>query len=137
MRNRPPAERPIAELAGAVAADLSLLARYRAELAKPSRPGTGSRDSSSAAGLFAGAGVLGYFTVFLLLVAAAEGAAALGLWRWLSYLLVAFILLAVAVVLAAVGRHWFGAVGVLTQTRSSVRQTTVALTARARPGGGA
>lgn len=127
--------RALGEVAGAVAADLSLLAQQRAGLAKATKRGPRAQASDSAAGLFAGAGVLGYFALFVLLIAAAEGLVALGLPRWVSYLIVTFTLLLVAAVLALVGRRWLSDIAVLPRTRMSMDRTTAALSGRSGDGG--
>lgn len=118
--------RSVVEVAGAVASDVSVLVQGHVELARTEIQAS-ARAAGKSVGMFAGAGILGYFSVFMFMVAAAEGLVALGLWRWLSYLIVALTLVLIAAILAFVGQRGLKGVKGIPRTQKSWEETQAAL----------
>jgi hypothetical protein len=82
--------------------DVSTLLRGEVELAK-AEIGRSAKKAGIGAGAFGAAGVVLAFSSFFLFIAIAEGLTALGLPRWLSYLIVFLFLVLVAGVAAFIG----------------------------------
>ncbi len=82
----------IGELAKEASTHLSTIIRGEVELAK-AEVGASVKNAGTGAVMFIAAGVLLVFSLTFGLIALAEGLTSLGLWRWLSYLIV-FLLLA-------------------------------------------
>ena len=95
-------EPSVGTLVQSAMADVSTLIRSEIELAK-SEVGQSVKRAGIGAGLFAAAGVVLAVSGLFLLVAIAEGLTALGLPRWLSYLLVWAMLLVIAGIAAFIG----------------------------------
>ncbi|MBA3338782.1 MAG: phage holin family protein [Geodermatophilaceae bacterium] len=80
-------EPPIGALFSAASEHISTLIRGEVALAKAELSSTAKRGAIGA-GMFGAAGVMLLFSVTFLFVALAEGLVALGLPRWISYLIV-------------------------------------------------
>jgi len=93
-------KQPIGALFGTASEHMSTLIRAEVELAK-AEIATSAKRGGIGAGMFGAAGVMLLFSVTFLFIALAEGLVALGLPRWLSYLIVwaFFVLLAGLLVL--------------------------------------
>lgn len=89
------AKQPIGALLGTASEHISTLVRGEVELAK-AEIATSAKRGGIGAGMFGAAGVILLFSVVFLFIALAEGLVALGLPRWISYLIVwgFFVLLA-------------------------------------------
>ena len=83
--------------------DLSALVHSEIALAKAEITAD-AKQAGKGAGMFAGAGVMGFLGVVLLLFAVVYGLVAAGLSVWLSFLIVAVVLFVVAGILALVGK---------------------------------
>ena len=77
--------------------------------------------------MFGGAAVLLTFSLTFALIALAEGFVAMGLWRWLSYLLVFGILLLLAGLLVLIGLRKVKRVRAPKQTIETTKSTVAAL----------
>ena len=82
---------------------MSSIARSEIALAK-AEINADAKQAGKGAGMFAGAGVMGFLGVVLLLFAVAYGLVAAGLPVWLAFLIVAVVLFVIAGVLALVGK---------------------------------
>ncbi|HET7474403.1 MAG TPA: phage holin family protein [Dermatophilaceae bacterium] len=102
-------ERTLGQLVADATADLSAIMRSEIQLAKAEIQ-QDAKNAGVGAGMFAGAGVLGFLALILLLIAAAYGLVAAGVWPWLAFLIVAVVLLIGAAVLALVGKGKVSAV---------------------------
>ena len=96
-------ERTLGQLVADATNDMSSIARSEIALAKAEITAD-AKQAGKGAGMFAGAGVMGFLGVVLLLFAVVYGLVAAGLPVWLSFLIVAVVLLVVAGVLALVGK---------------------------------
>lgn len=85
------------------------------------------KNAGTGAGMFAAAAVLGVFALTFGLIALAEGLVALGVWRWLAYLIVFVVLIAVAGVLVLMGIRKVKRVKAPRQTIDSTKDTVTAL----------
>jgi hypothetical protein len=90
----PEAEEPIGQLVADVSQSLSTLLHSEIELAKLELK-VSVKNAGVGVGFFGAALVLLVFSLTFGLIALAEGLNALGLYRWLSYLIVFLLLLAV------------------------------------------
>jgi uncharacterized membrane protein YqjE len=102
-----PSEDPqpsVGQLVSKASEHFSTLVRAEVELAKAEVSGSVKR-AGVGGGLLAAAGVVLLFSVPFLFVVLAEVLVAIGLWRWLSYLIVWVLFLIIAAVLALIGRH--------------------------------
>ncbi|MGZ4623030.1 MAG: phage holin family protein [Blastococcus sp.] len=100
------AEEPsVGALVQSAMADVSTLIRGEVELAK-AEIGKSAKKAGIGAGAFGAAGVVLAFSAFFFFIAVAEFLTWLGLTRWISYLIVWFALVLVAVVAALVGRRF-------------------------------
>jgi Putative Actinobacterial Holin-X, holin superfamily III len=98
------AEEPsVGVLVQSAMADVSTLIRGEVELAK-AELGRSAKKAGIGAGAFGAAGVVLAFSAFFFFIAVAEFLTWLGLARWISYLIVWFGLVLVAVLAALVGR---------------------------------
>jgi uncharacterized membrane protein YqjE len=93
----------VGELVRRASEHVSTLVRAEIELAKTEVSGTVKR-AGVGGGLLAAAGVVLLFSVPFLFVVIAEVLVAVGLPRWLSYLIVWVLFLIIAAVLALIGR---------------------------------
>jgi hypothetical protein len=98
-----PAEPSVGSLVQSAMADVSTLIRGEVELAK-TEISRSAKKAGIGAGAFGAAGVVLAFSAFFLFIALAEFLTWLGIERWISYLIVWFLLVLVAVVAALVGR---------------------------------
>ncbi len=100
----PGGERTLGQLVADASKDLSAIVRSEVALAKAEV----KRDLTAGvtgAAMFLVAGVFAFLALILLLIAAAYGLVAAGLAPWLSFLIVAAVLLLVGTVLALVGKR--------------------------------
>jgi membrane protein implicated in regulation of membrane protease activity len=97
-------EPSVGTLVQSAMADMSTLVRGEIELAK-AELGKSAKKAGISGGMFGAAAVVAGFSMFFLFIAVAEALTALGLPRWLSYLIVWVFLLVLAGLLALVGRR--------------------------------
>lgn len=95
-------EPSIGQLAANASTQLSTIIRGEIELAKLELTASVKKAGIGAA-MFAAAGVVLAYALTFGLISLAEGIHSLGLWRWLSYLIVFAVLVLVGVVLVFVG----------------------------------
>jgi Putative Actinobacterial Holin-X, holin superfamily III len=127
----PPAgqtERTLGQLVADASRDLSTIVRSEVALAKAELKKDVVAGATGAA-MFLVAGVLALLALVLLLIAAAYGLVAAGLAPWLSFLIVAAVLLLFCAVLALVGRSRMSKVGPPKRTMRTSKQTVEALKA--------
>ncbi|MEO8556810.1 MAG: phage holin family protein [Actinomycetota bacterium] len=97
------AERTLGQLVADATHDLSSIIHSEIALAKAEMAADAKRVGMGA-GLFAAAGFLAFLALILLLIAAAYGLVAAGLAPWLSFLIVAIVLLVLGTIMAVVGK---------------------------------
>ena len=120
---RPPDEQPsVGELVRQASEHISTLVRGEIELAKAEVSGSVKRAGIGGGMLAAAAAVL-LFSVPFLFVMLAEVLVAIGLWRWLSYLIVWVFFLLIAGVLALIGRSQLKKVRKPERTMETVKET--------------
>lgn len=125
-------ERTLGQLVADATQDISSILRSEVALAK-AEISADAKKAIAGAGLFAVAGVLALLALTPLLFAVAYGLAAAGLALWLSFLIVAVVLLVLGVVLALVGKISLGRVkGKPERTIKSVQETIAAIKPRSR-----
>jgi uncharacterized membrane protein YqjE len=95
-------EPSVGTLVQSAMADVSTLIRGEVELAK-AEIGTSAKKAGVGVGAFAAAGVVLAFSAFFLFIGIAEAITALGLPRWISYLIVWGVLLLLAGLVAVIG----------------------------------
>ena len=100
-----PGEPSVGSLVQSAMADFSTLVRGEIELAK-AEVGKSAKKAGIGAGAFGAAGVVLAFSAFFFFIALAEFLTWLGLQRWISYLIVWFLLVLVAGLAALVGRRF-------------------------------
>jgi hypothetical protein len=121
-RARPTAEEPsVGSLVQSAMADVSTLIRSEIELAK-AEVGESAKKAGIGAGAFGAAAVVAGFSFFFLFIAIAEALTALGLPRWLSYLIVWVLLLVVAGIAALLGRRFIKKVEKPERTMESLKE---------------
>jgi membrane protein implicated in regulation of membrane protease activity len=98
-------EPSIGSLVQSATADLSTLIRGEVELAK-AEIGKSAKKAGIGAGAFGGAGVVLAFSGFFFGIAFAEFLTWLGIERWISYLIVWFLLVLLAGLAAFIGRRF-------------------------------
>ncbi|EWS99691.1 hypothetical protein N865_21505 [Intrasporangium oryzae NRRL B-24470] len=103
MSTDPRQERTLGQLVASASQDISTLVRGEIALAK-AEVSVQLKKAGAGGGLLAGAAVVAFYSVYFLFTTIVEGLVALGLWRWLSYLIVTVFMLLVAALLA-----WLGA----------------------------
>ncbi len=102
MSTDPGQERTFGQLVASAAQDISTLVRGEIALAKLEV--TSQIKKAGRGGvLLAAAGVVAFYSVYFIFITLAEGIQALGLPRWLSFLIVTVFLLLIAAVLALLG----------------------------------
>jgi hypothetical protein len=106
---RAAAEPSVGSLVQSAMADFSTLVRGEIELAK-AEIGKSAKKAGIGAGAFGAAGVVLAFSAFFFFIAVAEFLTWLGLARWISYLIVWFLLVVVAGIAALVGKRLIGKV---------------------------
>jgi membrane protein implicated in regulation of membrane protease activity len=99
------AEPSVGTLVQSAMADVSTLIRAEMELAK-AEVGKSAKKAGIGAGAFGAAGVVLAFSGFFFGIALAEFLTWLGLERWISYLIVWFLLVLLAGLAALVGRRY-------------------------------
>ena len=97
------AERTLGQLVADATHDLSSIIRSEIALAK-AEIGADAKKAGVGAGMFAVAGLFAFLALILLPIAAAYGLVAAGLAPWLSFLLVAVVLLVLGAILAVIGK---------------------------------
>ena len=115
------AEPSIGTLVQSAMADISTLVRSEIELAKTEITGS-AKKAAIGGGAFGAAAVVLGFSSFFLFIAVAEGLTALGLPRWVSYLIVWALLVVVAVIAALVGRRMVRRIEKPERTMESLRE---------------
>lgn len=98
----PSPEPSIGDLAKDVSTHLSTLVHAEIELAK-SEVTASVKNAGTGIGMFIAAAVVLVFSLTFGLIALAEGLIALGLWRWLGYLIVFLLLVLIAAALVLLG----------------------------------
>ena len=96
-------ERTLGQLVADATHDISTIMRSEIALAK-AEIGADVKKAGVGGAMLAAAGVFAFLALILLLIAAAYGLVAAGLPPWLSFLIVAGVLLVVGTVLALVGK---------------------------------
>ena len=102
MSTDPRQERTLGQLVAAVSQDLSTLVRGEIALAK-AEVSAQVKKAGVGGVLLAAAAVVAFYSVYFLFTTIAEGIEALGLPRWLSFLIVTLLMLAIAAVLGLLG----------------------------------
>lgn len=97
-------EPSVGALVQSAMADVSTLVRNEIELAK-AEIGTSAKKAGISVGLFGAAGVLAAFAGVFFFITVAEFLTWLGLARWISYLIVFALLIALAAVTALIGKR--------------------------------
>jgi len=85
------------------------------------------KNAGTGAGMFIAAGILAVYALTFGLIALAEGMVAIGLWRWLSYLIVFLFFILVAGLLVFFGVRKVKRVKAPTQTIDTTKSTVAAL----------
>ena len=96
-------DRTLGQLVADATRDISSILRSEIALAK-AELSADLKTAATGAGMLAAAGVFAFLALILLLIAAAFGLVAAGLPAWLSFLIVAGVLLLVGVILVFVGK---------------------------------
>ena len=112
----------VGELVRQASEHVSTLVRAEVELAKAELSDTVKRGGIGG-GLLAAAGVVALFSVPFLFVVLAEVLVAVGLWRWLSYLIVWVLFLLIAAVLGLIGYRSLKKVKKPERTLETVKDT--------------
>lgn len=102
MSTDPRQERTLGQLVASATQDISALIRSEIALAK-AEVSVQFKKAGVGGGLLAGAAVILFYSVYFIFTTIAEGLVAIGLPRWLSYLIVTVFMLLVAGVLALLG----------------------------------
>jgi membrane protein implicated in regulation of membrane protease activity len=114
-------EPTVGSLVQSAMADLSTLVRGEIELAK-AEVGKSAKKAGIGAGAFGAAGVVLAFSGFFFGIAVAEFLTWLGLTRWISYLIVWFLLVLLAGVAALVGRRYIKRIEKPERTLETLRE---------------
>lgn len=125
MSTDPRQERTLGQLVASATQDLSTLVRSEIALAK-AEVSVQVKKAGVGGGLLAGAAVIGFYSVYFIFTTIAEGIQALGLPRWLSFLIVTVFMLLVAGVLALLGIKKMKTVKPTPEKTIAEAQTTVA-----------
>lgn len=102
MSTDPRQERTLGQLVASATQDISTLVRSEIALAK-AEVSVQVKKAGVGGGLLAGAAVILFYSVYFIFTTIAEGIQALGLPRWLSFLIVTVLMLLVAALLALLG----------------------------------
>jgi hypothetical protein len=102
MSTDPRPERTLGQLVASATEDISALIRSEIALAK-AEIAVQAKKGGVAGGLLAGAAVVLFYSVYFIFITLAEGIQAMGLARWLSFLIVTVFMLIVAAVLGLLG----------------------------------
>lgn len=120
-------ERTLGQLVADATKDLSSIVRGELDLAKTEIKADAQR-AGKGAGMLAAAGVVAFLAVILLLIAAAYGLVAAGLAPWLSFLIVAVVLLIIAGIAGLLGKKALSTVkGKPERTIKSTQDTIAAI----------
>jgi hypothetical protein len=119
-------ERSLGQLVSDASRDLSQIVRSEVALAKAELKAEVT-TAATGAGMFAGAAVLAFLALILLLIAAALGLVALGVDPWLAFLIVAVALLLIGGVLVLVGRSKLRQAGPPERTIRTTKETVETL----------
>ena len=123
-------ERTLGQLVADATHDISSIVRGEIALAK-AEVGADAKKVAAGGGMFAAAALLAFLALILLLIAAAFGLVAAGLPPWLSFLIVAGVLLLVGAILALVGKSSISKVkGKPERTIKNAQDTIAALRPR-------
>jgi membrane protein implicated in regulation of membrane protease activity len=114
-------EPSVGSLVQSAMADLSTLVRAEIELAK-AEVGTSAKKAGIGAGAFGAAGVVLAFSGFFFGIAFAEFLTWLGLIRWISYLIVWFLLVLLAGLAALIGRRFIKRIEKPERTLETLRE---------------
>lgn len=114
------AEPSIGELVQAASTHFSTLLRGEIELAK-TEVGASVKKGVKGAIFFGAAAVVGVFSLIFLLISLAEGLVALGVWRWLAYLIVWLLLVVIATVSVLIGMRAVKKVGKPERTIETIK----------------
>lgn len=125
MSTDPRQERTLGQLAASATADISTLIRSEIALAK-AEISVQAKKAGIGGGLLAAAAVVAFYSVYFIFTTLAEGIQALGLPRWLSFLIVTVVMLLVAGVLAWLGLRKLKTVEPSPQKTIASTQQTVA-----------
>ena len=117
----PAGEPSVGSLVQSAMADVSTLVRGEIELAK-AELGKSAKKAGIGAGAFGAAGVVLAFSGFFFGIALAEFLTWLGLTRWISYLIVWFLLVLLAGVAALVGRRYIKRIEKPERTLETLRE---------------
>lgn len=102
MSTDPRQERTLGQLVASATQDISTLVRREIDLAK-AELSVQFKKAGVGGGLLAGAAVIAFYSVYFIFTTIVEGIQALGVPRWLSFLIVTVFMLLVAGVLAYLG----------------------------------
>jgi hypothetical protein len=127
------AEPTVGQLVSEASAQLSTLLHSEIELAKLEVKSS-VRNAGTGAGFFGAAAVLLAFAMTFGLIALAEGLIAIGLWRWLSYLIVFGALVLVVALLGFLGVKKVKRVRAPERTIATSRDTVAYLKANTKRG---
>jgi hypothetical protein len=119
-------EETLGALFASASRDLSALVHGEIALAK-AEIRQDVQNGAKGGAMFGAAGFLGLLATILLSIALAEGLVALGVWRWLAYLIVTVFYLAVAGILVLVGKRAVSKVGPPERTIRTSKETVAAL----------
>jgi membrane protein implicated in regulation of membrane protease activity len=128
-----PAEPSVGTLVQSAMTDVSTLIRGEVELAK-TEISKSAKKAGIGAGAFGAAGVVLAFSTFFFGIALAEFITWLGLERWISYLVVWFLLVLVALLAALIGRRFIKKIEKPERTIESLKDLPEVLH-REQPGG--
>jgi uncharacterized membrane protein YqjE len=121
-----PGQPSIGTLVAEASSSFSTLLHGEIELAKLELKAS-VKNAGTGAGMFGAAGVLMVFALIFGLIALAEGLVALGLWRWVAYLIVFGLLLLLAGVFVLLGIRKVKRVKAPRQTIDTTKSTVAAL----------
>lgn len=121
----PQQERTLGQLVASATADLSTLVRGEIALAK-AEVSVQVKKATKGGVLLAAAAVVAFYSVYFIFTTIAEGIQALGLPRWLSFLIVTVLMLATAAVLGLVGVRRMKTVEPVPEKSIEMAQATVA-----------
>jgi len=125
MTTDPRQERTLGQLVASATQDISTLVRSEIALAK-AEVSVQVKKAGVGGGLLAGAAVIAFYSVYFIFTTIVEGIQALGLPRWLSFLIVTVFMLLVAGVLGWLGVRKMKTVEPTPEKTISEAQTTVA-----------
>ena len=125
MTTDPRQERTLGQLVASASQDISTLVRSEIALAK-AEVSVQMKKAGKGGGLLGAAGVVAFYSVYFIFTTIAEGIQALGLSRWLSFLIVTVFMLLVAGILAMLGVRRMKTVNPKPEKTITEAQTTVA-----------